>query len=299
MKKFLSFLLSLVILFSLSVPALATNLEPTNGFTESTFINLSEEVHLDISLNRSSEANASSDSFEIKQFNHGQLSRKVTLSADKKFLLGTEYKDGTVVRNYTINLAERVHRLPSMSSTTTTVSNARSQEYVIGYITFNPLPEQTTSERLKVYCDPYLTDNEAYTVHGDEADAFSDIVGILFSIFISYAFPATALSEIVASAIVGFFGGKITGTVIGTTFTETVSVEATYYSFRSYKLSADTYSNTYYGVSRRVTTRQSQYTGQWFHEGTTPSTWKDEDAFAIWCWYDMYGDYCPGVKSYT
>lgn len=138
-----------------------------------------------------------------------------------------------------------------------------------------------------------------YTIHGEAADSFADIVGMLFSIFVAYAFPAQTLAEIIASTVVSFFGGKITGKEIGKAFTEEVAVVSTHYNFRSYKMSAGIYSNTYSGISRRVITEQSNYTGQWFHEGTTPSTWKDGDAFAIWCWYDLYGDYCSGVKSYT
>lgn len=276
---------------------MAANLEPSSDLTERSSIYLSKEVQLDISLNRSTKQNDSPDSFEITQFNNGQLSRKVTLSDDGQFLLGTEYVAGVAVRNYIINIAERVQKLPSMSSSA--ISKASSKEYVIGYITFNPLIDQTTSERLKVFCDPYDTDNEAYVVNGKASDTLADITGILLSIFISYAFPAATLSEIVASAIVGFFGGKLTGEAIGKNFTENVSVVSNYYRFRSYKLSAGIYSNTYSGVSRRVTTAKSKYYGQWFHEGTTPSTWKDGDAFAIGCWYDMYGEFCPGVKSYT
>ena len=297
MKKVLCLILSFVMIFSISVPTMAANLEPSNDLTERSSIYLSKEVQLDISLNRSTKQNDSPDSFEITQFNNGQLSRKVTLSDDGQFLLGTEYVAGVAVRNYIINIAERVQKLPSMSSSA--ISKASSKEYVIGYITFNPLIDQTTSERLKVFCDPYDTDNEAYVVNGKASDTLADIASILLSIFISYAFPAATLSEIVASAIVGFFGGKLTGEAIGKNFTENVSVVSNYYRFRSYRLSAGIYSNTYSGVSRRVTTAKSKYYGQWFHEGTTPSTWKDGDAFAIWCWYDMYGEFCPGVKSYT
>lgn len=297
MKKVLCLILSFVMIFSLSVPAMATTIEPSSDLTESSSIYLSKEAQLDISLNRSTEQNASSDSFEVTQFNNGQLSRKVTLSDDGQFLLGTEYAAGVAVRNYTINIAERVQKLPSMSSSA--ISKASSNEYVIGYITFNPLIGQTTSERLKVFCDPYDTDNEAYVVNGKASDTFADIVAILLSIFVAYAFPAAKLSELVASAIVAFFGGELSGAAIGKNFTETVSVLSTYYRFRSYKLSAGIYSNTYPGASRRVTTKKSKYYGQWFHEGTTAITWKDGDAFAIWCWYDMYGEVCPGVKSYT
>lgn len=293
MKKVLSLMLSFVFIFSLSVPALATNLESANDLTESASIYLSKEVQLELSLNRSTKSNGSYDSFEVKQFNNGQLSRKITLSDDGKFLLGTEYKDGAVVRNYTINLAERVQALPSMSTA------ASSNEYVVGYISFKPLTGQTTSERLRVYCDLYDTDSEPYVVKGRASDTLGDIASFILSILISYTFPATTLSELVATAIVSFFGGKVTGEAIGKTFTENVAVESNYYNFRSYKLSAGIYSNTYSGVSRRVITLKSKYYGQWFHEGTTPSTWKDGDVFAIWCWYDMYGDFCPGVKSYT
>lgn len=83
---------------------MAANLEPSSDLTERSSIYLSKEVQLDISLNRSTKQNDSPDSFEITQFNNGQLSRKVTLSDDGQFLLGTEYVAGVAVRNYILTL---------------------------------------------------------------------------------------------------------------------------------------------------------------------------------------------------
>lgn len=122
---------------------------------------------------------------------------------------------------------------------------------------------------------------------------------MIFTILLAHYFPAETLYEIVASAIVGFFGGDVLGKTIGVYFSETVSVNASYYNFRAYKYSTGIYSNTYSGISRRVVTKCSNYTGDWFHEGITPSTWKNGDEFAIMCWNNMYNEYYPGVKSYT
>lgn len=297
MKKFLSLLLSFIMVFSLSAPALAANSEATNDPVESTTVYLSNEVQLDIQVGRRAQINNTTASFEITQFNNGQLSRKVTLSDDGKFLLGTEYVDGIAVRNYSINLAERVQRC--LSEFPNITPRASSKEYTIGYITYKPIIGETANERLRVYCDPYDTDNEPYVVNGKASDSFADIVGILFSIFLAYYFPVETLSEIVASTIVGFFGGKVAGNTIGVNFTENVSVIASYYNFRAYKYSTGIYSSIYSGVSRRVVTQKSKYYGDWFHEGITPSTWKNGDEFAIMCWNNMYNEYYPGVKSYT
>ncbi|MDE6840643.1 MAG: hypothetical protein K2P49_07325 [Oscillospiraceae bacterium] len=297
MKKILSLTLCLSMLFTLIVPSYAIASESDQFHTDTNTVYLSDEVSLNISIIDNDNSDSPSTSFEILQFNNGQLVRKVTLSDDGGFLLGTEYNDGAVVREYSISLVERIDSCPSVPQAT--IVNARSAEYVIGYITFNPLIGETTSERLKVYCNPYFYDTESYVVNGKAADAVADVAGILFSIFISYAFPAAELSKIVAEAIISFFGGKIIGNAIGVNFTEKVAVESYYYSFRSYKLSAGIYSSSYSGISRRVTTLESTYSGQWFHEGTTPSTWKDGNVFAVWCWNEMYGEYCPGVKNYS
>lgn len=297
MKRILSLILCITTSFTLVVPSYAAAPMSDQPHADTATVYLSDEVSLNISITDQAQPDSPSKSFEISQFNHGELVRKVTLSDDGKFLLGTEYSDGAVVRQYSINLAERIHI--QTSSSTTAATNVRSAEYVIGSIVFNPLIGETTGERFRVYCDPYFTDPESYVINGKAADALSDIAGILLGIFISYKWPAEKLSQIVAEAIVSALGGKVTGSAIGIAFTETVAVESHYYNFRSYKLSAGIYSNTYSGISRRVLTTESNYTGQWFHEGITPSTWKDGNLFAVWCWNDMYGEYCPGVSSYS
>lgn len=297
MKRVLSLILCFSTSFSLIVPSHAAASMSDQPRTDTATVYLSDEVSLNISITDQDHPDSPSTSFEISQFDNGRLVRKVMLSDDGKYLLGTEYSDGTVVRQYSINLTERIDFHPS--ATPATMTSARSAEYVIGYITFNPLVGETTSERLRVYCDPYYYDEESYTINGKAADAFSDIVGILLSFFVSYSWPAEKIADIVAQTIVSFFGGKVTGSAIGVAFTETVAVAAYYYNFRSYKLSAGIYSNTYSGISRRVLTRKGCYCGNWYHEGTTPSTWKDGNVFATWCWNDMYGEYCPGVKSYS
>ncbi len=297
MKRILSLMLCFATSFTLVVPSYAAAPMSDQPHADTATVYLSDEVSINISIADQAQPDSASESFEILQFNHGELVRKVVLSDDGKFLLGTEYSDGTVVRQYSINLAERIDFHPSTPSATMT--SARSAEYVIGHITFNPLVGETTSERLRVYCDPYYYDEESYTINGKPTDALSDIAGILLGIFIGYKWPAEKLAQIVAEAIVSTLGGKVIGSAIGIAFTETVAVAAHYYNFRSYKLSAGIYSNTYSGISRRVLTRKGGYEGQWFHEGITPSTWKDGNLFAVWCWNDMYGEYCPGVSSYS
>ena len=299
MKRIASLLLSVIIICSLIIPAVATEIESASGMMDSVSIDLSDKVQLNISFPQETQANSSITPFEIEQYNEGRLVVKVMRSNDGRFLLGTEYDDaGTIIRTYTIDLAEHIQRNSSTPSSAVPNSTVNGN-YVIGLITFNPIVGQTTSERLRVHCNHYDHDYESYTVNGRATQSLADIAGILISLLISFFTSPVELADYVAVAIVSFFGGEIAGREIGVNFSETVAVVSDYYKFSSYKLSAGIYSMEYSGISRRVITEKSQYYGQWFHEGITPSTWKNDNTFALWCWNDLYADIFPGVKSYS
>lgn len=281
--------------YMLSAPAFATGTDAVDTAT----INLSNEVSLEVSLIYGDLERSDNIPFEIKQFNNGQLVEKVVRSEDGEYLMCTQYQNGNIEKEYTVKIADRVQKLPSKISSVP-YSESRAAEYIIGYITFNPLVGQSTSERLRVYCTPLAITHDPYTVNALATDTFAMLSGIIAGILTSYYFPAAQLTDIIVSSIVSAFGGTVVGNVIGVAISETVSVESHHYEMRSYKLSAGTYSNTYHGVSRQVTTEYSKYYSQWFYTTPTPETWNAADnTFAIWCWYDLYGEYCPGVKSYS
>lgn len=286
-------------IFTISMPALAIEPEYSEPeYSDTALVDLSNEISLEVSLIKENQKSSEVTNFEIKQFNNGQLVRKVTQSEDGRFLVEAEYENDVIVGERIIEIADRVEVLPSQSSSEIYSEN-KSSEYLIGYIFFNPLIGETKGECLRAYCDPYLVDDESYKINGKASDTLATIAGIIAGCIIGYQFPAKDLCEYIAAAIIGWFGGSLAADTIGVFFSETVSVESHYYDMRCYKLSAGTYSNTYGGISRQVQTKQSQYYSQWFHEGATPSTWKNGDMLAIWCWYDMYAEYCPGVDYYA
>ena len=284
-------------IFSLTGNALAAELQLENQYADTAMVTLSDEIDLKITIIQKPQTrNSIADtSFIVEQYNYGELSRRVSLSADGQFLLGTVYENGVAVSEYEIKISERVSKNVTGSSSITPY--ATSAEYLIGYIVYNPVEGATTSEQLEVYCDPYKTDTESYTVNGKASDTLSDIAGIITSILVPIGLGAAGIAGIIAEVIVGFFAGKIVTGAIGTAFSEEVAVTAHYYNFRCYKIYAGIYSPTYPGVSRQVVTKHSDYYSQWFYEGITPETWKD-NTLAVWCWNAIFAGMYPGVKDY-
>lgn len=295
MKKFISLLLCCIMIFSISSPAFAIEID--NNSVER--IDLSDGVRLEVSIIQEVRENAI-PKFEIKQFSDDRLVRRVTCSEDGKYLLGTAYDEEGNSREYRILIADRIQKVDSQQfELENLLEVARSKESRIGYINYKSLPGTTKGERLEVFSDCYKSDEESYTINGKAADTAADIAGIIISILVAHYIPASTLSAQIATAIISFFGGAAVGDAIGVNFTEKVSVKADYYKMRSYKDYADRYSNTYEGIERVVKTKSSKYYSETFCEGITPKTWKDKNTFAIWCWNDMYGEMCPGVKSYS
>lgn len=74
-------------LFTLIVPSYAIASESDQFHTDTNTVYLSDEVSLNISIIDNDNSDSPSTSFEILQFNNGQLVRKVTLSDDGGFCL--------------------------------------------------------------------------------------------------------------------------------------------------------------------------------------------------------------------
>lgn len=309
MKKIISLLLSFVMIFTLLTPAFAASSDtslPTIQQNQTT-ISLSNNSRIEFvspltddintySNNSTNELN-NGRSFLIKEFINDELTHTVQGTFGGNELICIDYENGLITNQKIINIADRI-----TANNDNSACDVSSYSYgsVLGRIVYNKdIGNTVPGEILTVYSKITKQDSEAYTINGAVTDTISDIVGILTSIFFA-VLPVEGLLMKVAVGIVGYYGGKVTGGLIGVAFTEDVSAYATYYTLTGYHAASNYHCPTEIcGVKRFVTTQNSSAYKNTLYEGYTPYNWTHGDAVASILWTAVFARPFPYVYKYN
>lgn len=305
MKKAICVVLVLVMMLSISLPAMASQSNEAETFI------VSDTIHMKItyeskdasrnSIQYTRGENAIETDFIIEQFYDDELIQTVSGSIGGFELVVINYMHGKVTTSEVVQISDRVTRHGDTLESSATVQDeysltATSVGSPIGYITYNPREHSTVKERVRVYSRLDKNDNEAYTIKGKKTDTLSLVAGTIMSVIGAFIPGGVAMK--IATAIVSALGGSLVAKEIGIAFSEPVAVNAYYYTLTAYSISFGTYSGGKSGVARRVTTKSSPSYDEWLYELYTPKNWKD-NVLAYWFWGDLFGDFYPGVASYS
>lgn len=290
-KKFLSTILSFIMVISLVSPVTAKELDSSNTSSFAT----SNTGYMEITYNIQEVSKAeksNSGSFEIKQFEKDILTQTVEGKFGGDELIVTNYQDGEITGSEIVQVSDIITKDDVVEP-----KNIKSANTTLGYITYYKSMITEKEERIRVYSNNTDTDFESYTIRGKETDTLAIIVGAIASV-ISVFVPAANVPRQIAVAIISALGGSVAGEEIGIAFSEPVAVKSFYYELTGYNPANGRYSLSYDGIERQVLTKNSDYYNEWFYEDYTPHTWKDEE-LATSFWNDIFLVSCPGVKSYS
>lgn len=300
-RKLISALLSVVLLFTMVVPAFAAS---NNNLTAT--YQLSSTNSLEIKYNYiedSNETNRNSttkklESFTVSQYYNGKLFQTVsgTVSGDR--LLVTNYDNGIPTGKEIIYIADRVQQCDSVSVESFSQHNTRAGQTQLGHITYKPTVETGTTHRIRVYSEKTASDMRSRIINGKATDTVSIIVGIIISVLAAIFFPVETIAGTLASCIITGVGGSLVGKAIGVAFSEPVAVYAHDYTLTGYDYSTGRYTLGYDGTANQVKTVNGNYYNEWFYDGFTPDNWK-HNSLAYWFWCDLFSETYPQVKSYT
>ena len=289
-------LISLFVLFSICLcictPAMAAENTPSNTFTYKTSATGKMEISVDTASPNTINSQHTAP-FVITQYENNRIIQTVTGEIGGSQLVVTNFKDSIIVNRYTINVAERISKTsPQISTFSAPAGN------VLGYITYKK--DSVTGEEMKIRVSSVRTknDTESYVINGKKTDTLSTISALLLS-FLTFLVSKKDIVTQIAVAIITFFGGEVTGAMIGVAFSEPVAVNAYYYELTGYDASYDRCTQKYSGISRHVLTKSSSAYNDWIIEGCTHQNWQDS-SLAYWFWTDLNAsNYYPGVKSYS
>ena len=312
MKKFISLILVLAMALSVCVlPAQAVNISETAENDYMSSFATSDTGRMDISYTVSAPSSFATSTmreihFSIKQYEGNELVQTVDGEAGGSQLLVTDYQNGAVVQRRIVPVSDIIEPiygtdLNAQDAEASSVA-ASSVGTRIGYITFNPVTYESSGRRISVYRSLDDSDVTGYVIHGKAIDTLSVIVGAIASV-ISVFIPQESVAEQIAIAIISALGGSVAGGAIGITFSENVAIR--YYDYTitgcdSATTGYDRYTYGYTGREMHVLTEHSDYYDEWFYEGYTPHTWKNDNLLPYFFWNDLWpNETYPQVKSYS
>lgn len=298
-RRAVSVLLCMVLIFVLAAPAFATQVETGNVVSFKTSETGRMEIYTreqDGEQRLQDSSNVITGTFEIRQYEDEKLVQVITGDYGGAELLVTNYLNGRVAGVEVIDLSERIVKRVGQLVTSKELTRA-DYGSAIGHITFKAVAGSETRAWVQVLSKLTYTDEESYTIHGTAADTLAVIVGIIASI-VSVFIPTATIWREIAIAIIAAFGGSVAGGAIGIAFSEDVAVDAYYYTLTGYEALYNRYTPGTSGVARLVKTKRSNSYNEWFYENYTPANWRDV-VLAMYFWMYLYQDDFPGVYSYT
>lgn len=173
MKKIISLLLSIVMIFTMSISTFAASNETVADQKQNkTTIQLAAGNYMEIITEMNNHTRVFNDEgFFISEYINNELTHTVEGTFGGSQLLCTDYKGGQAVSQKIINVADRVS--VSDSSSGQKVASA-SYGSVLGKIVYNKdIGNNTPGEEITVYSKVTDQDNEAYTIHGAVTDRIS------------------------------------------------------------------------------------------------------------------------------
>ena len=304
MKKIISLILCLSLVLTFEVPVKAEVYNSVSSKIKVFYLSDTERMEITYDTENIPKSKFRStnnfmllEKFQIRTFQEDQLVQSVEGEKGGSKLIVTNYENGNTTQEV-IDINSRVKKKEAPIHYLSIPSNPNDIGSLIGAIKYKKdmLGEH---RKAKVYSKLEYSDEESYTIYGQQKDTMAVIVGIVFSIISVFLSGGVSLAQQIAIAIISAAGGSVAGGAIGVSFSDEVSVLALHYSFRA-KTSDGSISNEVIGTSRRVKTKKSKYFGQWFHEEPTPTTWKKDDMLPIYFWNDLFSPFgiCPGVESY-
>lgn len=301
MKKYISILLSFIMIFNLSTPVFAASnvVSLPSTYQERSIIPLSDGSKNRLEILSSSDTNThklkEGEEFFIQEFKNNQLIHTVQGTYGGNSLICTDYENNQITNQKIIDIADRVTITHNDSNNITPIASHGS---VLGHIIYNKdIGNTVPGEDLTIYSKITNQDSESYIINGAVSDLLSDISGIILSVLFSVISTAN-VAQTIAIAIVSYYGGNILGGKIGVAFSEPVAVEATYYTLTGYHSASNYYTAGHKGVERLVKTKKSNSYNKWFYEGYTPHNWKKGDDFATILWMSVFARPFPYVYAY-
>jgi len=187
----------------------------------------------------------------------------------------------------------------------TPASNSVSSSKIeLGLLQFNPVYDSDLGRNvynsLKICSTDRGTVTEDYTIHGEEAESLTKIIGAFASFLIGTGMLAEVATTIVDKIIgelvdVGII--EVTGEIVKKAFLETVEARSTHYTLEASDLSSSR-TRTYEG-SRHVVISDGAHFNETYYSGYYPQFLEREDvAVAMWLYTDFFPYNFPGVRSY-
>ncbi|QUH30921.1 hypothetical protein [Vallitalea guaymasensis] len=158
----------------------------------------------------------------------------------------------------------------------------------------------TIDSDLSTWYQIYDTDDVSYVINGEQYDVLSTIVSITIAFFVGqglslFAKLSTKMTNLI-SAILGHYGVTIANGKIKDAFTETVSVDATFYKLKAYSPYTSVTKDDFEGGKYYVKTQSSSYYQEYIYDGYYPQFISRKDnAVAVWLFNEFYAHQYPGL----
>ena len=299
MKKLLSVVLSVIVIFSLSVPSLAAG--PT---TEETYLlDIGDGASIELEIYSHVDSNTTWRSFRSIQYYNGEIVQAIDGVIGEEQLRITNYENGVVASNSTANVSERIKCDTKYVTQSLQAANAGQYGALCGSITYNEQINNEIFVRRKEVADVYSQYNgseyDQYVINAKAGDTINFWVGVILSIGGAILTARYEMVGIIVAGVIGAAGGVITGGIVQNNVTETVDVTSMSYTMTAvHRDSGRTY--TSWGDAMQVISKGSSRYNEWYYTGTTPRNWKNDDyARDVWNNCVLVMSEYPGVFSYS
>ena len=164
-------------------------------------------------------------------------------------------------------------------------------------------PYGTLQNELQLWYKYENVPDEVYTINGEQYDMVSTIVSLTIAFLVGEGvvfFAAGKLSPTIGnliSSILGYYGVSVSNGKIKEAFTETVSVDATYYELKAYSPYTGVTKSGFDGGRYYVKTTTSSAFREYVYDGYYKQFITKQDIGpALWLFNEFYSYSFPGVN---
>lgn len=291
MKKIISLCLVVSILLNIPVFSYAANSDALSKDFNFTYVDESGTT-IQISLIKQKDGTITG-----KQYNNKVLVGETIIDPRKQAVESIRYnKQNKVESKRQLKVSKAISKIePKNALFSSNYSYNGTLHYNSYYDTYY---DTTYNASLKTYVKTLKTDEETYTINGEQYDLVLDIISLLVSYLCGMGASAVVAENTAANIISAFASYKIMKVVDGElkkAFTEDVATTATHYKLEAIcNLSGAT--KYFDGTKYIVKTKQSKAYNQTIYDGYYPQFINEQDnTVAYWLFNQFLSYSYPGV----